>query len=113
MLRYSTIALLAAALSVAAVNPSQAGWVKIGGHYVFMPDKGDASKGGQQGQPWHPPQASHVQRVLTAPIHTGTTGDFHLPPLLRPMSHVQRVLTAPAAIHTSAIGLSRVATLMR
>jgi hypothetical protein len=112
MLRYGTIALLAAALSVAAVNPSQAGWVKIGGHYVFVPGKGDAL-GGKQGQPWHPPQASHVQRVLTAPIHTGTTGDFHLPPLLRPMSHVQRVLTAPAAIHTSATGPARLITPMR
>jgi hypothetical protein len=105
MLKYGTIALLAAALSVAAVNTSQAGWVKIGGHYVFTPGKGD----GPQGQPWHPSQPSLLQRVLTARIHTGTTGDLHLPPPLRPMSRVQRVLTAPAAIHTGTGGTTRVA----
>src|SRR5215470_13699231 len=114
MLRYSTIALLAAALSVAAVNTSQAGWVKMGGHYVFVPGKGDAL-GGKQGQPWHPSQPSHLQRVLTASIHTGTTGGLHFPPPPppRPMSHVQRVLTAPAAIHTSATGPARLITPMR
>jgi len=32
MLRYATIALLAAALPVAIVNTAEAGWVKVGGH---------------------------------------------------------------------------------
>jgi hypothetical protein len=89
MLKYGTIVLLAAALPVAAVNTAEAGWVKVGGHSVWIRGMG---------------QEPQYTRGLPS-------GGLTLHPPPPGVSRFQAVLTAPALIHASATG--RVATPMR
>jgi len=76
MIRNFTSALLAAAaLSIVAPNTSEAGWVKIHGVYVWVQGSGNPDDA-----PWHRPQKTRTQRVLTAPvsIRPGAAGPYPL-----------------------------------